>query len=943
MYASLMNKLNYRLVIYLGTFFTGATALVFQVVWQKYLALLVGGESRSVSLIIACFLFGLATGYHFWGKLTRKNFSRSHFLKIYGCIEGGIGLYAIIFPYYFRLIQGFSYSAGPNLAIDIVSSFLLLFPPTFLMGATIPLLTALVPDKMSEVNTCHSKIYGINNLGAFIGTILGGFFLIPSFGLSTSLMICGLVNIVIGSTFLFNRLSGRIFEREEIPSASQSFGPKSLTFFVFINGAVLICLEVLFVRFLGLSMGTGHFTYPIIVGIFILGLAIGSLSISSRPTTERSFLIQLTASIVSLLIIYFTVPYWPYWISHIRVSLISIPSNYSVYLIAVFILMSLILVPFLITAGRLLPLAYSLINKKRDDYGKVCGRLYFFNTLGTVVGAIVLAHVLVYFVNLETVFKINLGLMLVLLAMLMFMLKKIRWVITIIAGLVLFVTISPEWNRSSHHAGLFRYRGVEDYHFRGLFNIPTEPGRVLFFKDDPNSTVSVIESESMGNISRSIIVNGKSDGNTFSSDYSTMLLLGTLAYLHAPSNENLQAAVIGFGTGITAGIIGKGKDVGHISVLEISPSVIEAGAFFNEDNFQAIHNPKIDIIQDDAFRFFTREAQKSKVTLDMIVSEPSNPWVVGVENLFSLSFYKLVKKVLKPEGVFVQWLQLYEINKPIVLSVISNLVKSFSYIKLYQVSNGDLAIVGSERPISHKEFIKRFEEPTINLAHKRIKIVDPNQLILQSLYQEADMKKLVAFSDLTGTHDFETPIIGYAAGEEMFLGKVVDENKLLDDDVARLVRYNSNSYHSLERLIKVYPYDTEHCIEYGLPPAIFCNRLLQLKAAYNMVLTASDENPESELLQRYQYLREMGVYPADISFLDKIEKRIFAKSNQLSIDHQRLIALYLTQLVREGLYRKADQAISKIQSSRTLNEITLKKLVNVVTEVKIKMQKFLTP
>ena len=88
-----MNKLNYRFVIYLGTFLTGATALVFQVVWQKYLSLLVGGESRSVSLVIACFLFGLASGYHFWGKLTRRDYSRSMFLKIYGAVEVCVGLY----------------------------------------------------------------------------------------------------------------------------------------------------------------------------------------------------------------------------------------------------------------------------------------------------------------------------------------------------------------------------------------------------------------------------------------------------------------------------------------------------------------------------------------------------------------------------------------------------------------------------------------------------------------------------------------------------------------------------------------------------------------------------------------------------------------------------------------------------------------------------------
>ena len=936
-----MNKLNYRFVIYLGTFLTGATALVFQVVWQKYLSLLVGGESRSVSLVIACFLFGLASGYHFWGKLTRRDYSRSMFLKIYGAVEVCVGLYAIIFPLYFKLIQAFAYSAGSNIAVDIISSLLLLFPPTFLMGATIPLLTALVPDQMDEVNTCHAKIYGINTLGAFFGTLLGGFFLIPSFGLLNTLQICGLVNIIIGLILFFNRLSGRVSDSEEIPQVSHSFGNRTLGLFVFVSGSVLICLEVLFVRLLGLSMGSGHFTYPIIVGIFIFGLALGSLSISSRPVSERSFLIQVGASIISLFLIYLTVPYWPYWISHIRISLTSIPSNYIVYLSSVFLFMSLLLIPFLIFAGRLLPLAYSLIDKKRDDYGKVCGRLYFLNTFGTVIGAIVLAHLLTYFINLDILFKINIGLMLALLALLLILQKRYRWGIALLSGLVLFISLFPSWNRSSHQSGLFRNRDIQDYHFNGLFHVPLQSGELLYFKDDPNSTVSVIESHSGSNVGRSIIVNGKSDGHTFGSDYSTMLLLGSLAYLHAPSTDKLQAAVIGFGTGISPGIIGSGKDVEHVSVLEISPSVIDAAIYFNKNNFKAFNNRKIEIIQEDAFRFFTREAQHSKVLLDIIVSEPSNPWVVGVENLFTLQFYGLVKKVLKPEGVFVQWLQLYEINRPIVTSVISNLLKSFGHLKVYQVSGGDLALVASDKPISHKSFIKRFLEPKMALAHSRISLVHPEQLVLQVLYEEPELKRLVAFSPPEGTHDFETPLIGYAAGKEMFLGQVVDANKLLDDDVARLARYNPDLTNALDRLAGRFPQGINNCKDSRLPPSVFCMRFDKLRKMFEIVIKAPESISDAELLTAYQELRETGIYPVDVKFLFKIEERILTRANQMSIDHQKLVALYLTQLVRERLRTEAERAIGKFKQSGALSEVSVERLAMIIADVEYKIHQFL--
>jgi spermidine synthase len=937
-----MRKLNYRNLVYIGTFLTGATGLVFQVVWQKYLVLLVGGESRSISLIIACFLFGLATGYHFWGKLTPKKFSRSQFLKIYGSIEALIGLYAIIFPSYFRIIQDFAYASNPSLTVDILSSFLLLFPPTFLMGATIPLLTTLLPEKMDEVNNCHSKIYGINTLGAFLGTLLGGFIIIPSFGLSTSLMICGLLNITIGFIFLFNKLKGRIFETfEEMPSFSENFGSTSLTIFVFVSGAVLISLEVIFVRLVGLAIGTGHFTYPIIVGIFILGLALGSLSITSIPTNEKSFIRQIYLSIITLILIYLSAPFWPYWISHIRVSLTSLPTNYHIYLTFVFIFLFLILTPFLVFAGRLLPMAYSLINKTSEDYGKVCGRLYFFNTLGTVIGSIFLAHILISFVNLDLIFKINIGLMLALLAMLIFLQKKIKTSIALLLGMFLFIAFFPAWERSSHYLGLFRYRGVEDFHFSGFFNLPKESGKILFFKDDPNSTVSVIETLSRANTGRSIIVNGKSDGNTFSHDSSTMLLLGSLAYFHSPSKSNLQAAVIGFGTGISAGIIGRGKDVGNVTVLEISPAVIEASIFFQNDNYNANKNSKIDIIQDDAFRFFTRGAQHSKLGLDMIVSEPSNPWVVGVENLFSLSFYKLVKKVLRSEGVFVQWLQLYEIDRSIFISIISNLLDSFKYIKIYQVSDHDLAIVASEIPISNKEFKNRFFEPEMKNAHKFINILDPDQLILQTFYQGTELKKLVASSNLKRTHDFDTPVIGYASGKEMFLGNSVDENKLFDDDVARLVRFDSNLYDSLTRFTNFYPNGPGDCTNQNIPTEFFCLRIKELSNAFFSIKKYSKINSESQLLKDYQLLREAGIYPANINFLYEIEKRIIKKSNPFNLNDQRLIALYLTQLLREGLYKETLQSIAKLHAAGAINENHVNGLMNVISKVNIKMEKFL--
>src|SRR3954451_4546334 len=175
---STVNNINtswYINIVYVMTFLSGASGLIFQVVWQRYLSSLVGSEARSVSLVVAVFLLGLALGYYFWGNFTETRIERKYLLRIYGRIEVVIGIYAIVFPLVFGAIKQFSYYVSNFLIFDFVLAVLLLLLPTFLMGATIPLLTKVVPESMEDVNSCHTKIYGINTLGAFFGTFVSGF------------------------------------------------------------------------------------------------------------------------------------------------------------------------------------------------------------------------------------------------------------------------------------------------------------------------------------------------------------------------------------------------------------------------------------------------------------------------------------------------------------------------------------------------------------------------------------------------------------------------------------------------------------------------------------------------------------------------------------------------------------------------------------------------
>lgn len=717
-------QLNYRTLLYLCTVISGFASLVYQVVWQRYLAILVGSEARSLSLVVAIFLFGLASGYYVFGGFTQKKWKRRKLLKAYGYVELIIASYAILFPNIFPLLQHWSFSGGSSFAFDSLITILAIFLPTFLMGASIPMLTMVVPDKSEEVHHCHAKIYGWNTFGAFIGTIGAGFFLVPSIGLPFTIYLAGVLNLIIAIIFLTNPLKGFAHKSEDIPH------PKTLTpnwfylLFVLVVGTSTISLEMNMIRLLNLSIGSGIYNFPIILSIFVLALSLGSLSISAKSITPKSLATKLFVSIALLMVLNYTAPYWSIWLSHIRISLSTIVSNYYVFLICIYIFTFVFLFMPVFFLGQLLPLAYGLIRKTKANYGAVCGRLYFCNTVGNMLGATLLGYLAFYFFNLDEVFKISLVLLTLLLLILAIYEEFYKG--TVLASLLLiFCIFFPTWDRTGHHLGYFRNRiNAADMHFRGFFELPNiHRKRVSYFNDGPNTTVSLLSSEQK--LSKegtrlvrlgfpandySIVVNGKSDSSA-QGDFTTLALLPALPYLYLPhpetkekeakrvkpkeeekiigkinrplaqeidqKNEGLLAAVIGMGTGISAGILGKLKGIGEVVVLEISPKVIEAIRKVDEYNYGTSSNPKIKIVEKDAFKYFTRNKHK----YDLIVSEPSNPWVVGVENLFTIDFYKMIKNSLSENGILSQWMHLYSMDNDSLRLVIEAVEKSFPILR----------------------------------------------------------------------------------------------------------------------------------------------------------------------------------------------------------------------------------------------------------------------
>lgn len=855
-------KISYRQLVFLCTLFSGATGLIFQVVWQKYLSFLVGSEARSISLVVAIFLFGLAVGYQFWGKFTEKGLNRYQLVKTYGYVELFIGVYAILFPRYFPIIKSLAYTLPNSVFVDMLITLLLLFLPTFFMGATIPMLTKAVPETLAEVNECHAKIYGINTLGAFFGTFLAGFFLIEKFGLANTLLLGGCVNIFIAFAFFLNPYKGEVQKQTEFSKIPNSFSAIDLYLYVFIMGTVSICFEVLFVRILSLTIGSSHYVFPVVLGIFVLGLALGSLSIKGKKLSVDYLFRQLKNAVLLSLIIYLTVPFWPYWTSTIKVSLVSLPSNFYVFLFLMILFTAMFLIPFLIFMGRLLPLGYALADKGQKNYGKICGTIYFFNTVGTVFGAIVFGYLLLHYFNIDKIYKINIALILTVFAYFLFKEKRKRSALVVTAALLALV-ILPAWNRNSHALGLFRTNKPAPYHFKGIFQVPAYKDLYFpFFEDGANTTVSVLADKTEEH--KSIVVNGKSDSNT-AGDYPTVTLLATAPYFFAPDHQNLKASVIGLGTGITAGALGLARDIKTIDVLEISRSVIKASPHFDPFTYGLRHNPKVKIHEIDAFKYFT----KLKDPVDLIISEPSNPWVVGVENLFTLEFYKLAKQSLTPEGVFFQWIQLYEIDENIFYAIIDNIMKVFDHVKIIQIGTADVGVLASSKNPLEQPLAKRFFQPEILKVHQKMGLGHPKYFELVTAY-ETEQLRWFQYKNVMGTHDIETPKIGYKAAKHQFLGTDIHLHRLMASSGApRWLRGSQKKFLHKKDLISSIKKDSGLCQNKTKENKFFCTAFKEMTEHLEHV-----EHPLhfQKSLNAYSLMRDMGLYPQDLAFLARVQE-----------------------------------------------------------------------
>jgi hypothetical protein len=384
-------------------------------------------------------------------------------------------------------------------------------------------------------------------------------------------------------------------------------------------------------------------------------------------------------------------------------------------------------------SGALLPLLFHQLRREVRNLGAVAGRLYAWNTLGSLLGALLGGYLLLIWLDLHHVFRIAMACVAVAASILSFLvLDRIPRVVSALAlvSTLAAIALLPAWPIDRLAIGTFRTRKPVPATFHGAdeFFERRSNTKIIFYDDDPTSSVSVgAPIRQHENIA--LYVNGKPDG-ALVAEYPTMALIGLIPALIAESHE--RCFVIGLGLGVTAGELGALEGTRKVEVAEISRAVIAANPLFAAGNLGVPTNPKIEVIRGDAYRTLLRSTER----YDVIASEPSNPWVAGVEMLYTREFLEAVRAHLAPGGVYGQWFHLYETDEEVLNLILRSYADVFPRVSVWYTGGSDLLMLGMEqgdRALDVGALESRFRRPDFTAGFNRAGIDRFPQLLAHEL------------------------------------------------------------------------------------------------------------------------------------------------------------------------------------------------------------------
>jgi spermidine synthase len=694
----------------LGLFFlSGASALVYEVVWTRGLTNVFGGSAFAIATVLAAYMAGLALGSTVFGRSIDR---RGHPLVVYGLLEGAIGLWALILPvllgfldhFYAQIYQSLNPGFYGLSLIRFVLCFLLLLVPTTMMGGTLPVLGKLLLSNWGGLGNRAGLLYGINTLGAVVGVSAGGFMLLPALGLRGSTWVAIGFNLFVAVAAV--AASRRFpYRPEPVPPAAPEPASRERDRSLALRRAVLIvyaasgfaalAYEVAWTKTLSLILGTTSYAFTSMLTTFLLGLALGSFIFGklvdrkrARPETLLA-LVQLGIPILALLSI-------PMLGRLPQLFVNGFPelkdSWFALELYRILLAAGVMFLPTLLMGGTfpLVTRAYA----DRREVGKSLGSLYAANTVGAIFGSFLTGFVLIPWVGRQNSILaasfVNLAAVALLLGTLRWKSvgRKSRWAMAVLVVLLApaWVIGLQRWNPRILSAGAYIY--ADELAKKPSIEEAMAGTNLLFSDEGTEAIVSVWQDQYNVYLRTSGKVEASNHG-----DMVTQKLISHLPVLYH-EGEVEDGLMIGLASGISVGALLR-HPFERVQTVELIPSMAEAARYFDDYNYQVLDDPRHELIINDGRNHLLLTDEK----YDVIVSEPSNPWIAGIGALFTREFFELTKQRLKPGGVVCQWVQTYQFRETDLKTVLATFVDAYPYIHLWSGAPGDLILVASLDPL----------------------------------------------------------------------------------------------------------------------------------------------------------------------------------------------------------------------------------------------------
>jgi len=751
---------------------SGMAGLIYQTIWNRMLALVFGTTLPAVTTVLAAFMGGLALGSFIFGRVADKSI---HLARMYGVLEICVGLYAFaiepLFAALRRLTPVLAQSLGEDSfsfqLIRLLLCFAVLVPPATLMGGTLPVLSRALAQRESSIGQVIGMLYGLNTLGAVAGTFLAGFVFIRVFGISASLIGTGILNIIAGAiaVALDKPLARHLASAAATAAAAKAGQGKTkdrngrlvLACYAAAGFAALAC-EVAWARALSLVLGSSVYAFTTMLGTFLAGLAIGGV-VAGKHADRIANRWQLFAVLelgIGFMVLLSSVILGRLPVLYLNIFFgLSDVSFFAVQALIFGLAMLVMILPTLLM-GAAFPVAARLLIDNPVWIGRKVGDLYFVNTLGGIAGSIIAGFVLIPLIGTRLTIEFTAAVFFV--VGLVFLMtdeqqpKRARLLTGVVfaALAAVFAVILPPWEQVLMTSGVYVYAPQMRDGFEGQREF-------LYFKEGLHSLVAVT---SHGGI-RSLRINGKTDGST-GEDMATQVLLAQLPLLVRRGAKD--ALIIGLGTGVTAGSAATHSGL-SVDCLEIDPAVREAAAKFNDVNQGALDNPAVNIIEADA-RTWLAHQQKM---FDVIISEPSNPWITGVSNLFTLEHFRTCRSQLKPDGVICQWIHSYFMSLDNLRIIFRTFQAVFPNASLWASAEGDFLLLASPSPLPFDDLISRLNQPwTPAIAQDlaRIGVTSPADLAARCLLSPQGLSALANEGPLN-TDD--KPIVEFLSPQSIYL------------------------------------------------------------------------------------------------------------------------------------------------------------------------------